>query len=722
MRQKNWTLIMGGLLLGFLIFTLIFPELFSSRNPYALSFIKFWLSDTGQLQMATPPYVPSSVNPLGSDQMGRDLLSFLVYGSRLTLLLALGVALSRFVLAIPLGIAAGMGRFLPQRMINRFNLVLTTIPPLLIAILVLRMDFFSSLYKAQSTAFFIITLTLIGWSKVASILGKSTAHIMSETYILAERAIGKRPLQLAKSHVFPHLLPEIIILFFMEIASVLTLMMQLGLFSVFVGNLKIIRDSSRNGFSYFNVTFEPEWSSLLGSARDYIRVAPWIALAAGVMFFITVLAFNLIGEGLRMEFQKKNSHYKDFFKPLIHKKAVLTYLVVIIAVVLLKWPSTYTFTENITPNTLKSSEISNLSQSDQSRKWIKDQMITLGLEPAALDNRYIQSFEGSPGLDVKAFELTTPTITLVSGQDIVLLNGKSVSGSYWVINATDKFYQLSPELLKGKLIYVDTDIVRPESIASQLKFLADSGAVGLILTEGLKETTPHYGDLAIMSILPEHKKAFESISLSAAAGAALPTGTQAMVRLSINATAIDGSGQNIFAKIVGNEKTMAQNTLIIGMNYHALTPEKRLEKMAFYLNLMANMKTHGDQLNRTIIFAFFDGPDGINYYSEHALVQNKHVNLYLDLTDLEGDGFESLAFSDELSPISRYYGFIFANQFKQNAKEILTQQRISLSDSDRFLFAAESLTTLNFKTVGSGNLSLGDFGTVFIKTLIENAY
>ena len=74
----------------------------------------------------------------------------------------------------------------------------------------------------------------------------------------------------------------------MEIAQVLTLMMQLGLFSVFIGNLKVVKDSAREGYSFFNITFEPEWSSLLGTARDFIRVAPWIAIWTGIAFFLTV--------------------------------------------------------------------------------------------------------------------------------------------------------------------------------------------------------------------------------------------------------------------------------------------------------------------------------------------------------------------------------------------------------------------------------------------------
>jgi hypothetical protein len=137
---------------------------------------------------------------------------------------------------------------------------------------------------------------------------------------------------------------------------------------------------------------------------------------------------------------------------------------------------------------------------------------------------------------------------------------------------------------------------------------------------------------------------------------------------------------------------------------------------------MSNLKSHASKINRTIVFAFFDGSEGMNYYCEHALIQNKHVNLYLDLTEIDGEHFSNIRFSDELSPISRYYGFIFANQFKNNAKDFIDHNRMGLHEDDRQLFLSEGFTTLNFKTSGTGNATLDQFGRVFIKTLIENAY
>lgn len=720
MKHKNWTLGLGSLMLLLLIFTLIFPELISSKNPYALSFIKFWTGASGELKMATPPYPPSSLNPLGSDQMGRDMLSFLIYGSRLTLLLSLGVAVCRFLVAVPLGIAAGMKRALPERLIDRFNLVLTTIPPLLIAILILRMDFLSSLYRSQSTIIFICTLTLIGWSKIASIISKSTAHLMTETYILSERAIGKRPLAIAKSHVLPHLVPEILILFFMEIASVLTLMMQLGLFSVFVGNLKIIRDSARDGFSYFNVTFEPEWSSLLGSARDYIRVAPWIALAAGAMFFFTVLAFNLLGEGLRLEFQKKNQHFGRQIKQLLRREVIAIGLVLVILVAWLKWPPTYDFAQTVTPDSLKASQINSLSPSEQLNKQIKDHMITLELEPIENTQAFVQSFDKRPVLTIQSetVRLETPLMStlpepLKAGTDYQLLSGKPVQGLFFVVDATKDFYAPSEALFKDKLLYVDTELVPMAAITSALPKLKAIGIVGLVLNQGISKAPTTYDDLLILSLSETQHTTLKRM---------FKDSLMPEFVIDLKASAADEPGQNILGKLVGNEPSMAQNMIIIGMDCSASTPEKQQEKLAFYLNLMTNIKAQEARINRTIVFAFFDGSEGLDFYTQHALMQNKKVNLYLDLTEIDSDHYAELEFSDELAPISRYYGFIFSNQFKANGKRLVAQKRMPLSSEDRLLFMSEGLTTLNFKTAGRGNLTLEAFGKAFVKTLVENTY
>lgn len=716
-KNKNWPLIIGAAMLLILCFILIFPNWLTSKNPYGLSFIKFWIDGDDTLKMATAPYPPGPANLLGSDQIGRDLFSFLLYGCRLTLLLAVGITSFRFLLALPIGIAAGMSSPTAHRIIDRFNLVFTTIPPLLVAIIVLRIDLFSSLYKSQSIAIFIVTLTLVGWSKVASVVEHSTSSIMSETYILAERAIGKSQTRIAREHVLPHLRSEAIILFFMEIASALTLLMQLGLFSIFVGNLKIIRDSFSGGYSYFNVTFEPEWSSLLGSARDYIRVAPWIALSAGAVFFLTVLGFNLFGEGLRLYFQKAQQNKPVPLFHFFNRKWQILTAVLFVAVIFLKWPTTYNFDPIYEANQLLSLENTEQFSIQGSQKWIESQFTHLGLEPLT-DVGYQQTFSKKTGFELDECTFQIGKSPLTYGKDFVLSGGSPLKGHSPVINFTENFYKLEEkssgalsQALENQILYIDTRLIPMENVLRQQQFIKDLGAKAVIVSEGVDGIVPLTLALPIFSLSKEQADTLEG---------EIVKGISADFRITGNA--IEGKGINYFAKITGKEPTMAHNTLILGMDYQGATKEIRAEKLAFYFNLIANLNAHQDRINRTVVFAIFDSSEGLSYYSEHALVQNKNINLYLDLTDLENNQFDKVAFSDALSPISRYYGFVFADQFKKNSKAWLDDKPLALNTWDQLLYKEEGITTLNVKTVGDGDKSLSDLGKRLIKTLLENTY
>lgn len=283
-KKINISLILGSLLLLILLSIALFPNLFSDSNPYSMTLVHTYMDENNELVIMTPPFEPSENYVLGSDEVGRDIWSLVVYGTRLTLVLALSITILRFLLALPLGMAGGMGSRFSRSLIDQFNIVLTTIPPLLIGILILQMNFFTSLYKIQSIFVFAITLTLIGWARIGNMVLVSSSRIMEETFILSEKAIGKRKLSIAIKNVLPHILPEIVVLFFMEIARVLTLMMQLGIFGVFVGNIRIVSDSGFFGYTYYNLPYEPEWSGLLGATKEFIRSAPWVVFTSAMFF------------------------------------------------------------------------------------------------------------------------------------------------------------------------------------------------------------------------------------------------------------------------------------------------------------------------------------------------------------------------------------------------------------------------------------------------------
>ncbi len=130
-------------------------------------------------------------------------------------------------------------------------------------------------------------------------------------------AIGKNRRKIALENVVPHLAPELIVLFFMEIARALSMIMQLGIFSIYVGNLHVIKSTDLGNIIYYDMSFEPEWASLLSSSRNLVNAAPWAIMFPALAFFISVLAFNMFGEGLRKALQSKNSKVIPSFRKLI---------------------------------------------------------------------------------------------------------------------------------------------------------------------------------------------------------------------------------------------------------------------------------------------------------------------------------------------------------------------------------------------------------------------
>lgn len=596
----------------------------------------------------------------------------------------------RMILAIPIGIWAGMGNQFAKRSIDRFNLVLTTIPPLLIAIIVLRIDLFTSLYKAESIALFIFTLSLLGWSKLASVVYKSTEHIMSETYILSEKAIGKSNLRIVFEHLMPHLLPELVILAVMEIAAALTLLMQLGIFSIFIGNLKIIKDSSSGGYSYFNVSFEPEWSSLLGSARDYIRVAPWIALSAGFMFFYTVLAFNLLGEGLRQHYQALKAS-PQIKRVSVYKRGLPWLLAIASLFAVSLWPQVIQYESVYSQSMFKA------DSQDALTEIIRKNLEAQGLEALSLDG-FNQTFSAAPSFIAKSSDVSLDGQPLSKDEYQILaglsasVNAKIIDGTALVFDETD---------LNGLCLWVDTKLVSFNQLLTNAKALKDRGVTAILISSEVPSGNTLAAALPIISLSKSQNLVGSTCKIE------LLGQTQ------------DGLGQNFAGTFKGSEPTLAHNQVILLMDYHSLNPEKQGEKLSFYFNLIHNLSNHRKELKRSISVVLTDGNEGLYHYAQHGLIQNKNVNLVLDLRVLDGKSFDKLSFSDTLSPISRYYGYVFAKQFKTLAKPVLAERPMLLTDENAWLFKTNGLTTLTFKA-SPGETPPEELTKLLLKSILIN--
>ncbi len=318
LKKINFPLLLGGILVLIMLFAYFFPQVLTDKNPNveeAAKYIEVRRDGEWVEEFATRPFPPNRENIMGSDEAGRDIYTRIIYGTRNTLHVALLVVFLRILVAMPLGIIAGMGVKSVSLFINMFNTFFTTIPKLLIAFVILNINYFRNLEIDRAILAFAIVLTVIGWSKLASMIEDQTALIMEEDFIEGEVAVGKNPLQIGVQNLLPHLIPHVISFLFIEIGMVLFLLAQLSVLTVFIGPRRMPLAEAFQG--NFEMAFEPEWGSMLARAPEVIRLyhdRMWLTLFPALAFFFGVTAFNLTGEGLRIEFQKRNSQIVSFIR------------------------------------------------------------------------------------------------------------------------------------------------------------------------------------------------------------------------------------------------------------------------------------------------------------------------------------------------------------------------------------------------------------------------
>jgi peptide/nickel transport system permease protein len=311
-KKVNISLITGLAIFTVLLLLSFFPEAFTYGDPYGREETVFKWSDDNKLQISKPPFKPGVRGPLGTDELGRDIYSQLVFGAAPTMTLVLVAVLIRLLLAFAFGLRAGFGGKVSSWLIQAMNTVFTTIPALIFSIIMLKMPYLRNLPKEYSLVAFACVISVVEWARMGLQIEQHVKEILSQPYIEGAVVIGKSPVQIALQNVVPHLIPYLIVILSLEAARVLFLLCQLGVFGVVVGNLSFDAETLINlGRS---VSYEPEWAAMLGTAARRFRTYPWIVFPPMIAFFSGILAFNLIGEGLRIEFAKRNSRFISLLK------------------------------------------------------------------------------------------------------------------------------------------------------------------------------------------------------------------------------------------------------------------------------------------------------------------------------------------------------------------------------------------------------------------------
>lgn len=227
-----------------------------------------------QLGVAAPLQPPSHQHLFGSDNLGRDLFSRVVYGARIALVMALGGVAIGASIGVTLGIIAGYYNRWADRILSRLMEVWLAFPAILLAILVVaRLG-----ASLQST---VLALGVVGAPAYFRLARSGTLTAKNSLFVEAAQATGATDFRILARHVMPSTVSPLIVLASMR--SGLLLLAGAGLSFIGLGAQPPM----------------PEWGALLATGRGYLDAAPWMAFFPGLAITLTVVGFNLFGDGLR---------------------------------------------------------------------------------------------------------------------------------------------------------------------------------------------------------------------------------------------------------------------------------------------------------------------------------------------------------------------------------------------------------------------------------------
>ena len=230
--------------------------------------------DVQDFELLGTPYPPSSAHWLGTDQLGRDNLTRLLYGGQISFAVGFAAALVATAIGTLVGALAGFYRGWTDIILMRLTDVLLSIPPLPLILLL------SGLVR-PTVPVLVLIIGSLGWMSTARLVRSEFLSLREREFVEAARALGGTDRRLIWLHILPNALAPLIV------AATLA-----------VGHSVLVESAlSFLGFGVQPPT--PSWGDLLNQARQWLDGAPWLAIPPGLMIFLTMLAVNFVGDGLR---------------------------------------------------------------------------------------------------------------------------------------------------------------------------------------------------------------------------------------------------------------------------------------------------------------------------------------------------------------------------------------------------------------------------------------
>lgn len=314
MKEKNWPIIIGLLIIGILMFIIIFEDAIIRADPFSIDEGIIGALEGEKLSKGHP-FPPNLLDKYGTDPLGRNVHSLLIFGTKVTIGVAALSALFRILIAAPIAFYSGIGGKISSSLLKFFSTFFNIVPEIIIGYIVLNQEGFLKLSLGVSMLVFSIVMAVTGWGKLGEKLYKEVRKVVD----------GEEKTNVKRKYVFKQVFPHIFANFFTEIGNVLTSLCVLGVLGITIGvnkfgNLKF-EGSWGKVYNYY-----PEWSGMLNITREAMLDRKyWLPIFPLLGFTFSIIGFNLLGEGFLYEIRNDEDLFYKRMKTLGHHLSPKTY-------------------------------------------------------------------------------------------------------------------------------------------------------------------------------------------------------------------------------------------------------------------------------------------------------------------------------------------------------------------------------------------------------------
>ncbi len=259
-RENKLAVASAGIILLFILAAVFAPLL----TPYSFD----------EMDLLNRLASPSREHLLGTDEAGRDVLTRMLYGARISLLVGIVPTVISMLVGAVLGIIAGYNGGKTDAVIMRLADIMLAFPSMFLAMVIMY-----TLGDGMINIF--LALALVNWASVARIVRAETLKLRETEFVEAARSIGVKKLPIMLRHILPNCVPSLIVLFTLNIPSA------------------ILSESSLSFLGIGIKAPQASWGLMVNTGRQFLYSQPWLSLSPSIAIMLIVLAFNFLGDGLR---------------------------------------------------------------------------------------------------------------------------------------------------------------------------------------------------------------------------------------------------------------------------------------------------------------------------------------------------------------------------------------------------------------------------------------